>query len=529
MFFRWDIFGRTLLLNTFLVYGLHLGSQNKAVTDNSLESAERAYAKGNYLMALPVYKAEFKKDSTNKTARYKLGICYLHTRINHAEALLHLRECSILPGAEPEVFKYLGRAYMLNNRLDEAIACFQRYALLKPEAEKEANHFMLQCKNAQALMSLPASASFQNLGKNINSAEPDYLPLVNKDESILIFSSRRKENVGGKRVEFDGYRNSDIYYSELKNGKWASARGAGRYLNTELDEQAVGVNADGREIVVYIDHISSFGDLYLSKRLAGTVEFAKMSALDKNINSNIETSACISEDGEVMFFARHENLQSNSDLYICRKLPTGKWALPQKLPENINTEFNEESPFLSFDGESLYFSSDCSKSMGGFDLFRSKWNRNTNTFSDPENLGYPVNSTDDELSISVTLDNSLAYISAFRPYGSGDLDIYRLRFNDADPVSRVHTGYIFLGDTVLASQTHDVMTYIIASNVMTGLEYTFVPNSRTGRYVMTLSEGIYRIQVYAEGYETFEEELVVSDMGRMSIEYNRNILLRKKH
>lgn len=509
-------------------HGLYCSAQQKGPRNARVDAANKAFEQGNYLRALPLYKTEYKKDSLNLYLRYKLGICYLYTRINHEEALYHLQGCSLDKACDPEVHKFLGRAFMLNNRLDEAIVCFNRYLEHFPRRKEEANLYLRQCKNAQAQLSLPANATFQNLGKGINSPDPDYYPLINKDESMLVFTSRRKENVGGKNVEMDGYRNSDIYYSEQKNGKWGPAKNAGRLLNTQWDEQAVWLSAEGNDILAYIDHIDVFGDLYSSNRRPGTVEFTKLQALDKQVNKYIESSACISEDGDVMFFARRQNISENSDLFMCRKLPTGQWSQALKLPEHINSPYNEDFPFLSYDGESLYFSSDGPNSMGGYDLFKCKWNKEENQFSPPENLGHPINSTDDERSISVTMDNRLGYISAFRPNGNGDLDIYRVTFNDADPVSRVLSGKVFLGDSINPKPDLNVAISIVAANVLSGMEYQFSPSPTSGNYVMTLPDGLYLIRISAEGYVDLEEEMQVSDQGKMSIEYNKNFLLRKK-
>ena len=194
----------------------------------------------------------------------------------------------------------------------------------------------------------------------------------------------------------------------------------------------------------------------------------------------------------------------------------------------MNSPYNEDAPFLSFDGESLYFSSDGPNSMGGYDLFKCKWDRSNNTFSAPENLGCPINSTDDERSISVTLDNSQAYISAFRPNGYGDLDIYRVTFNDTDPVKRVWSGVVFLGDSTQTGASLNVVVNILATNVLSGMEYQFVPNTGNGRYVMTLPDGLYRVKIQAEGFETLEEEIQVGDQGKLSIEYNHNFQLKKQ-
>ena len=511
----------------FLLLTPVLFSQTSAIKKPEIEDADEHFKHGNYLMAIPIYKAELKKEPKSTKIKYRLGLCYLHTRLSRQEALTYLEDAAKDPKVEEEIWINLGRAYHLNNRIEDAIATFEKYKKLKPKETTEVDRYLSQCKNALAFMAKPTDVTFQNLGKSINSDEPDYYPFINKDETFLVFTSRRKENFNGKKVEMDGYRSSDIYQSNLENGTWSAARNVGRGVNGNLDEQVVGLRSDGMEMYVYLDHIDQFGDIYVASRRDATADFTKPKICDPVINEKIETSGCLSEDGSILFFARREKMSDNSDLYTCKKLPNGKWAMPQKLPEIVNSKYSEDLPYLSYDGNTLYFASDGHNTMGGYDLFKTTWDQKTNTYSKPVNLGYPINSTDDDKSICVTQDNRLAYVSSFRPNGFGDLDIYRIKFNNTEPVSMIYTGKIFMGDTIASHQPTNYALSIIVTDE-SNYEYTFIPNSQTGRFVMSLPAGKYKATIQAEGFSDYTEDLIISDMGMVSEEKNKNFVLKKK-
>jgi tetratricopeptide (TPR) repeat protein len=492
-----------------------------------IEDAEEHFKHRNYLMAINVYKTELKKDPDNIKIKYRLGVCYLNTRINREEAIAYLEEASKSAKIEEEVWLYLGEAYHLNYRFEEALEAYEKFKNLKPKLLDVANRHIEQCKNAIKLVQTPSRVTFQNLGSKINSSEPDYNPFIDQDEMFLAFTSRRKENVGGKKIEVDGYRSSDIYLSNIENGHWNSARNAGRGVNSNLDEQVVGLKSHGLEMFMYLDHIDKFGDLYVTTRKDTMNDFSKPRKYDEMINEKIETSGCVNEDGDLMIFARREDLNDFSDLYMSRKLPGGNWGIPVRLPDEVNSPYNEEFPYLSYDGHTLYFSSDGHNSMGGYDLFKTTWDQKSNTFTQPVNLGYPINSTDDDKSICVTRDNRLAYVSAFRQNGFGDLDIYRVKFEDKEPVSVIYTGKVFLGDSVASHQPKHYAVNIAVTNTATNYEYTFVPHSKTGRFVMALPAGNYRISTQAMGYQVHKEEMNVSDMGKINLERTKNLLLKK--
>lgn len=505
-----------------------LSAQKKGFGPPTVEDADEHFKHDNFLMAIPIYKGELKKDPKNNKIRLKLGICYIKTKISREEPIKYLEEYVKDPKCEEEGWMYLGRAYHLNNRIEDAIHAYEKYKTLKPKKAEEADHYIEQCHNAEKYINNPVNVAFQNLGKDINSDEPDYYPFVTADENFLVFTSRRKEGIGGKKVEVDGYHPSDIYMAKVDGGKWGKAENIGRNINGGMDEQAVGLKSDGSELYVYEDHIDKFGDLYVSNRKDVNTDFTKPKICDPIINEKIETSGCLSEDGNIMFFARRDKVESTSDLYVCRKLPNGKWALAQKLPDNINSKYNEDFPYLLNDGVTLYFSSEGHNSMGGYDLYRTTWNREANTFSKPENLGFPVNSTDDDRNICVTPDDRVAYISAFRTGGIGDLDIYRIKFNDHDQLARLYVGKVFIGDSVSGKQPKNLAIQIFATNKKTKYEYLYTPHTKTGRFVMNLPTGKYSIRVVAEGYEEYSEDINVSDIGKTESYFYKNYVLRKK-
>jgi tetratricopeptide (TPR) repeat protein len=515
------------VLLVFVFISAKAFSQSKG-PKTSIEDADEHFSHKNYLMAIPVYKSELKKDPNNNKINYRLGVCYLNTKINRQEALYYLLEYTKDPKCDEDAWFDLGKAYHLNNKIDEAIATFEKFLKLNPKRYEDVKRYIKQCHNAKQIIKQPVNVTIQNLGKDINSQDPDYCPFVNADETALVFTSRRKENIGGKKVEVDGYHSSDVYYSQVEQGKWTKAVNAGRFINSALDEQAVGLKSDGLEMYVYLDHIDKFGDLYITQRKELIEDFPKPKICDPIINDKIEISGCLSEDGGTMFFARKDNSSSTSDLYMCRKLPSGNWSAAQKLPETINTPLNDDFPYLSNDGVTLYFSSEGHNSIGGFDLFKTIWNPEDNTYSEPVNLGYPVNSTDDDRSICVTPDNRVGYISAFKPDGFGDLDIYRITFNDVEQINKIYTGTVFLGDSVPTSPPTISNVKITVTNKNNNNVYPFAANSITGKYVLSLPAGAFKISITADGYENYSEDLTVSDIGKVDVESNKNFFLKKK-
>lgn len=488
-----------------------------------MADGDEHYNHHNYMMALPVYKEILKQDKDNRNLQYKIAQCYLNTHINKTEAIKYLEFVTKDEKFDPEAWLLLGNAYRIAGKLDDAVKAYSKYKEKVPKQKTEADRQIEICNNAKKLMQNPVNVSFTNLGKEINSEYPDYYPWITEDESFLAFTTRRK-GISAGRVEVDGYYASDVYTSKLENGKWTPAANAGSKINTALDEQVVGLRADGSEMLVYIDHIDKFGDIYISTKKNGA--YQKITPLPEVINKKFEHAASISADGNTMFFVRQESKDESTDIYMVRKLPNGNWSEAQKLGNEVNTPYNEDFPYLSIDGRTLYFSSEGHNTMGGFDLFKSEWDSENNIWSKAENLGYPVNTTDDDRSISLTPDNRVGYISALRPGGVGDLDIYRIKFNDIDQKLTLYIGQVTLGDTLNKPNEYNV--FITAVNTANQEEYSFVPNHNNGKFVLALPAGTYDITVSSDGFADLQDKLTVSDLGLPISEEKKNYILNKK-
>ncbi len=492
------------------------------------EDAAEHYKSQNYVMALPMYKELVKREPDDLEYNYRLAYCYMHTTIDKTAALPYLEKVVKNPKSNPEAWLWLGKAYHLSNKFPEAIKAYTKYKELnsknKEEADK-ADHYIEQCGNAQVLMKHPINISFTNAGPEVNSEFPDYYPWITSDEQTLFYTSRRK---GGHtmQVEADGYFSSDAFMCTVLDGKWDKAKNVGNMVNTNLDEQIVGINPDGSELVVYIDHISEVEDLYATHKKNNG--YSKIEKLSENVNNAKEYSGSIfsTEDGPILYFVRQDKSSIGAtDIYTARMLPTGQWGLPVNIGDKINSKYREDFPWLALDGKTLYFSSEGHSSMGGFDLFKSLWDEEKKEWSEPINLGYPLNTSDDERQISILPDNRAGYTSALRPGGMGDLDIYRIKFEENDQHFSVYRGLVLRSDS---TNKADLDVTITAINKKTSDEITFVPNKTSGRYIMALLPGSYKINISSSGYADYTENLVVFEFGIAKPETLKNYLLLKK-
>ncbi|GIV29250.1 MAG: hypothetical protein KatS3mg028_0316 [Bacteroidia bacterium] len=493
--------------------------------------AEDYFDIGNFTAAIPLYKEVLSKAPENKLVMAKLAVCYIKTRTNREESVKLLEKLVEIKDIDPKLWYYLGKAYHLTNKLDDAIAAYQNYKTfkLKKKDLDDVNRQIEMCKNAKQLMQYPVNVSFTNIGKEINTEFPEYYPFVDENETFLVFTSRRKNNIGGGKIEADGYRPSDVWISSVKNNTWDKPISAGRDINTAYDEMCVFLNPEGNTMLVYVDRGGEkFGDLYITTKTkkGNQVQFGKLKPLPEVINDpdKIELSGCFNKDSTIFFFVRKDKIESQSDIYVVKKLPNNQWGTPQKLPESINTPYNDDFPYIAPDGVTFYFASEGYNSMGGYDIFKSIYDPETGKFTPAENLGYPINSTDDDMGICVTKNKKVAYISAYRPTGMGDLDIYRIKFLDEEQPAKIFRGKIFTKDT-----THVLNTQImiIATNKQTQEEYTF-NTKNNGEFIMALQEGEYTISIDAEGYAPYRQNIKVSDIGSLSEEQIHFILQNNK-
>ena len=490
--------------------------------------AKEHYNNRNYAAAIKVFDQLIKEQPDNSEYYYKAGSCYLKTNIDKTLAIPYLEKAVKLAKVEPEAFFDLGSAYLHAYRFEDAIKTFELFKTHVPGKEAEiqkANRQIEICFNAKELIKNPVDVKFENLGPNINTSFPDYYPFIAPDESYLIFTTRRKGSPA--IMEFDGFYSSDIYISNAVNGSFEPAKSVGNVINSSYDEQAVGLSRDGNYLFVYVDNIKDFGDIYLSERKTTNI-FKKPEKMGATVNSpSLETSGTISVDGNTLFFAstRPGGL-GGRDIYMTRKLPTGEWAIPQGLGPNINTPYNEDFPNILFDGQTLYFASEGHMGMGGYDIYYSLWEEENNIWSKPKNVGYPINTPEDNYMMTFTDNGKHGYISALRKEGSGDLDIYRVTFNEVESKQTVIRGKISSGDTLELPASPFITLFDINNADSEPMVYTVNPNNNS--FIMILPPGQYEINVEADGFENYIEKISVLDKDAWQAEMEKYFVLKPK-
>jgi hypothetical protein len=371
-------------------------------------------------------------------------------------------------------------------------------------------------------MKHPITVKFENLGKKVNSSSADYYPCVSDNEGMLYFTSRRKETTGNQ-ISSMGYFSSDIYSCKVVNGDWSKAKNLGSQINSAEDEECVSLSHNGTKMLLYVFHDETGADLFTSEINLKNKSFGRATRLPSPINSSEgEFEACYSNDGNTIFFVSdRKGGVGESDIYTCKKLPTGQWAKPYLLGNKINTIHKEAFPRLSTDGRVLYFASQGHNSMGGFDVFKSEWDSVLNDWGTAVNVGYPLNTTDDDMMFTVAANGRDGYVSCWKKDSYGDQDIYKVIFADAElPLTAVR-GSIQSDNFDLSLQKGMTIT-LTDLNGKTGAD-THKINPQSGRYIFIVPPGHYRLEVKGDGITANSSEVFVFDKSDYQLEKNVDI------
>ena len=468
-----------------------------------VKRAKELISKKNYIDALPILLNTYKRAQDDTEVALLITDCYLNTNIDKRLALQYIEKVYISNDFSDEIviYKYaLSLTYHL--RYKEAKVYFKKYKSDGKGAKmKDVDLAIKNCDTAMELIKKPLNISFTNLGKKVNSKYPDYYPFVSKNDSVLYYTSRRTGNLGGSK-EFDGYYPADIFHFQLNN-PIAKAKNIGKVLNTTGDDQVVGLSNDGHTLFVYFDMIEYWGDIYMANNYNG--KFTRNFKLGEAINSpSQENAASMSSDGKTLLFSSNrDGGKGGQDLYISRKLPDNSWGLAQNLGEVINTPEDEDFPQLSEDGLTLYFASKGHSGMGGFDIFMSNWTADVNVWSAPVNIGFPLNTPDDNMTISFSNSEQFAYISAHREDSYGFQDIYKVEFHNN---TNNKTVFVLSSATGVFDDTIE-MAITDDNDKIIGI---FHPNKK-GKLIVILQKGKYNITIDNDERMIYKDFLIVSD------------------
>ncbi|HOY96516.1 MAG TPA: hypothetical protein PK509_12305, partial [Catalimonadaceae bacterium] len=443
------VFAISLLMVLFFSANATYGQNENTQAEALVEQGDVLYKnKGSKREALDKYKAALEIHPENVRANYMAGLCYLQTSQKSMSLNYFLKAHDVEPDFVPEIklgldlfpdLRFLiAKAYQVGENYTMANQYFgffkesvesgngSRYSQInKGAAIRTADRKIFECLVAEDLQKKPLDSRYVNI-KGINSPYPDYGPVFTPDGKQMYFTSRR---LGGasSQVDDDLHFFEDIYVATRDSaGIWSNPR-----LVTELStpghESVLCISPDGKTMV--ISKGDGNGDLFMASRKSdgtwGTPE-----SMGKNINtSSRETAAYVTAKGNKIFFISDRSGGfGGTDIYYSERRSNGNWGSAVNLGPKVNTIYDEDAPSLNKEGNALYFSSKGHKAMGGFDVFRATWDAGNQVFKSPENLGFPINSVDDDNTYvsSPDKDKSLAYYSSFKENGVGDLDIYQI-------------------------------------------------------------------------------------------------------
>lgn len=403
-----------------------VSAQNKKV-EKLVEKGNKHYNKERFEKAQQFYLKALEVDSTNVEANIYAGIELLKTA-QKWKALSYIKKAyTIDPEVNDQINFYLGVAYQYNYEfekalyhLEEAQKAHQHYS---GEEWKEIYFRIQQCKNSIKLRETNREFRVENMGPDVNSTFRDYAPVINPMQDKIIFASNRREVKKEKhRV---GKYFMDIYIVNKDGDKWHPAKKIDKALKTSYDDMGLSFDREGKKLLVY--KTKNYGDIYIAELAAG--QWSRPESLGSNINTPeyTEISASLSPDGNAIFFTSNRPGGSGGmDLYVSYRDEKGNWRKAQNLGSDINTAGDEETPFLSLDGKMLFFSSDGHPGIGGLDIFYSRRDEKTGAWGKPQNMGFPVNSPEDDINFVLSNDGLSGYYTATRTDTYGGEDIYKV-------------------------------------------------------------------------------------------------------
>ncbi|UCG27247.1 MAG: PD40 domain-containing protein [Bacteroidales bacterium] len=479
----------------------------------------------NYEQALPLYLSLVDSGFENANVNYKIGNSYLNIPGKKQYAISYLEKAVLnsIWKSKSDLFTEkqapfdaelsLAVAYHVNNQLDKA---HEKYTLYKNEGAKALEEFkanlivaerirenldiatrgITSCDIARQMMENPVDNDFRPV-ENINIGTDNFNPSVSGNGNVMVFMSNRKY--------YDA-----VYISRLMNTKWDTPDNITMEIESDGTFYPVSLSFDGLRLLLIHKESTNF-DLFESVRLKD--RWSRMVPLNNNINTTQdEIHACFSPDGKTLYFvSNRKGGEGGFDIYKSEYDPDGGWGAAVNLGQPVNSPYDEHCPFFSEDGNTLYFSSIGHTGMGGYDIFRSH-KQPDGGWSEPVNIGFPVNSTDDDLFFSPRGSGELAYMDKFVSDGS-NRQIYEIEFySESNPRKAQVVGMVDLEDTQYPLERDFQISLI---NIQTGDTVTsFTIQNINGEYSFRVNPGDYQVVFEKAGYEKKSESLAIGPEDR---------------
>jgi tetratricopeptide (TPR) repeat protein len=423
---------KTVLFLMLWLAGISLAAQTSSRNDEMKLEADYLLMLKDYGKALDLYLKIVRTEPENADIKHRIGICYLNSEDDKEKAIAYLEEAVQKVSAKYnpnslneenasfEAYFTLGSAYRVNNDLDKAIEAYTKFKeYVDPNDEyniRVADQYIHSCNLARHMLQHPVLLESNNLGGVVNNEKPNFNAVVSGDGRLLLYTSPGRQ---GYEI-FQAVR-SDTGWTVPKN--ITSVLGTGKYMKT------CDLSYDGLTLLLALEDPEN-SDVFISHFNKG--RWSKVEPLGKNINGKSqETHASLSFDNTVLYFtSNRKGGEGDLDIYKSVLDSKGEWGKAVNLGPEVNTPFNEETPFVTDDDQVLYFSSEGHDGIGGYDVFRY----DLKSFgSVTENLGYPVNTTDNNLFYYPADNGKSAYYAFTGENTFGARDIYQVTVKEAPP------------------------------------------------------------------------------------------------
>lgn len=501
---------------------------------------QKLYA-GQYVGAINIYREVEKNEPDNATVLHYIGYCYFKiNKLDKSKEYL-LKAIATNKDVKPESHVVLGKIYQIDEEFDKAIEEFNTFKAAPSkdeESNEDADVLLSQCQNAKKMMAEPLDVVVTNLGDNINSKFDDKNPCITADGSKLVLTTRRPKTTDAPiDVEGDGKYFEDIYIAGVDSitRDFGKANEMSGTVNTKGHDACTGISPDGKQIFIYKndmnDKRSIGGEVYVSKIMNG--KWKTPEPIGKPISSeNWEGGACMSPDGKRYFFtSERKGGFGHSDIYVVEKKNKHEWGKPENLGATVNTAFDEGGIFLAPDGKTLFFCSNGPNSIGNYDVFKTVYSNGK--WSQPVNLGYPINTSGKEGQITLSADAKSAYISSDRKGGLGETDIYKINLKDyaileSDGKKKVNNGLSILKGVIRDGvEGYGINEVDIILTDDAGTQVASTNTNELGEYFLTVKAGTYNLKVSKKGFKEENEKIELKLGEKETFSLEKGYLLKK--
>ena len=408
---------KPLLTLLFLIMAITFGYSQ--TVKELIAVGDKFNSKKDYKNAIKAYSDALAINPDEASLNFKLGLAYLYSDTKSKAAKFIDMAYRLNPSINPKIDYYLGIAFQNINEYKKAIQHFEGFKKSNPNIASIADAKIMECHIADSLSQYELNVIIENMGNEVNTPFDEHSPILSADGNTLIFTSNRPDTPQGKE------KPDDVFIITKSNNRWSVPKKISVNINTKFSDAAASLSPDGKTLFLYSE--LGAGDIYTST--FDGKDWTEPKPLNKNINTalNWETCATVSTDGKKLYFASsRDGGYGELDIYVSELDSHGQWGKAINLGTKINTPGNEDSPFIHYDGVSLYFSSDGHAGLGNSDIFISELKKEK--WAKPENIGYPINLSEYDGFFTISRDKKIGYYSTVKEGGLGGVDIYSIKF-----------------------------------------------------------------------------------------------------